>query len=363
VTATFGIEEEFLVVDPASGALSTLAPEVLAMAQPVLGEQVTSELNRCQVETNSAVCDTLEQASAELGRLRRGLTESAGRANAGILALSTHPWSAWHDQQVNTDTEHYRQLLNTYQQIARQQVICGCHIHVQVDDPDQRIAAMNRVRPWLPVLLALSANSPWWQGSDTGYNSYRTLVWRAWPTATFPPTLDDYDAYQRLLNSLEKIEAIDSPAAIYWHVRPSAKLPTLEYRVCDVCLRLEDSVTLGGLVRALTTAAADSKSANSVLGAPVLDSALWRAARYGLDGPLVDPSTQSLRPGPEVVEHLLDAVGPALHDSGDYERVVTGVKEILGRGSGARFQRQRLAVDHTPEAFFLETAAATISPD
>ncbi len=361
MTATFGIEEEFLLFDPSSGALSTLAPEVLAMAQPVLGEQVTSELNRCQVETNSAVCDTLEQATVELGRLRRGLTESAERANAGVVALSSHPWSAWHDQRVNTDTAHYRQLLDSYQQVARQQVICGCHIHIQVDDPDQRIATMNRVRPWLPVLLALSANSPWWQGSDTGYASYRTLVWRAWPTATFPPTLDDYDAYQRLLNSLENIEAIDSPAAIYWHVRPSAKLPTLEYRVCDVCLRLEDSVTLGGLVRALTTAAADSESVNSAFGAPVLDSALWRAARYGLDGMLVDPSTESLRPGPEVVEHLLDVVGPALRDSGDHERVVTGVAEIIGRGSGASFQRQRLSADQTREAFLSETAAATIS--
>lgn len=361
VTTTLGIEEEFLIVDPSSAALSTSAGEVLAQARPILGEQVTSELNRCQVETNSAVCATLDEASTELGRLRRGLMQGAAQAGTAVVALASHPWSAWHDQQVNTDTEHYRQLLSTYQQVANQQVICGCHIHVHVDDPDQRIVAMNRVRPWLPVLAALSANSPWWQGSDTGYASYRTVVWRAWPTATFPPTLDGYDGYQRLVDTLTKIEAIDTPAALYWHVRPSAKLPTLEYRVCDVCLQFEDAVTLAGLVRALTTTALDTEPVNPVPVNAVLDSALWRAARFGLDGELVDPSTASLRSGPEVVQHLLDYVEGALRDSGDHGRVASGVAEIVRRGSGSRFQRQRLMADLSSEAFLSEVAAATIS--
>ncbi len=249
---TFGIEEEFLLVDRTTGELAPKAEEVLDGAHQLVGDQVTSELSRCQVESNSSTCTDLEQATAELTRLRRALAQAGGTVGVAPVALASHPWSGWQDQELNLEKEHYRALVNLYQDVARRQVICGCHIHVGVDDPEDRITVMNRVRPWLPVLLALSANSPWWQGSDTGYASYRTMLWREWPTAEVQPLLGDHSEFERLVGMLQQVGAIDTPSALYWYVRPSAQLPTVEYRVCDVSLRVEDAVTIAGLVRALT---------------------------------------------------------------------------------------------------------------
>jgi carboxylate-amine ligase len=340
LTTTFGIEEELLVVDAGSGDLVPRAADLLDAARPVLGELIVSELNRCQVETNSQVCTTLDEAEDQLTTFRSGLAKAGEPLGLRPVALASHPWSAWHDQTVNTDTAHYRALLTDYQQVARETVICGCHVHVGIDDPDDRILAMNVVTPWLPVLLALSANSPWWQGVDTGYASYRTLVWKSWPTATMPPRLRDYDAMTQLVESLQAIEAIDDASALYWYVRPSSKLPTLEFRVADTCLRAEDAVTLAGLARALTVTALQMPwNPDDTPPTAVLDSALWRAARYGLAATLVDPTSATLRPAGEVVDTLVSQVAPALHDAGDYERVSEGVKRIVEEGNGAGVQR------------------------
>lgn len=340
--ATFGIEEELLLVDRGSGELALRSDEVLEGAHRLVGVQVTSELNRCQVESNTTTCTDLAGATAELVQLRTALSRAGAAVEVVPMALATHPWSAWHDQEVNTDKEHYRVLVDIYLHVARRQVICGSHIHVGIDDPDAQISAMNRVRPWLPVLLALSANSPWWQGTDTGYASYRTMLWRAWPTAGVPPLLGDHAEYERLVARLHQVGAIDAPSALYWFVRPSARLPTLEYRVCDVCLRVDDAVTIAGLVRALTTTVLAQRGGDLMTPAAVLDAGVWRAARYGLDGELIDPSTLTLEAAPKVVAHLIALVADALQDAGDHDRVTGGVSDILARGNGATAQRQAL---------------------
>jgi carboxylate-amine ligase len=360
MVTTFGIEEELLIVDADSGALATRSPDLLDAVRPGLGELVVSELNRCQVETNTEVCRTLDEAGHQLDELRAGLREAGEPLGLRTVALASHPWSAWHDQTVNTDSAHYRTLLADYQQVARRTVICGCHIHVGIDDLDDRIRAMNSVAGWLPALLALSANSPWWQGDDTGYASYRTVVWKSWPTATMPPLLDDHAAYLDLVESLQTIEAIDAPAALYWYVRPSSKLPTLEFRVADTCLRTDDAVTLAGVARALTVTALRSRSKLSARPpTAVLDSAMWRAARHGLDANLVDPTTATLRPAKEVIQTMLDVTGPALHDAGDHKRVKEGVARILKEGNGASLQR---AVLQAGPASPSEALTAIIAP-
>jgi carboxylate-amine ligase len=344
MTTTFGIEEEFLVVDLEAGGLVPRGQDLLEAVGADFGDLVVSELNRCQVEINTEVCSTLDDAEDQLRTLRSGLVRAGDPLGLLPVALASHPWSAWHDQTVNTDTAHYRGLLADYQQVARETVICGCHIHVGIDDPDERIRAMTAVAPWSPVLLALSANSPWWQGSDTGYASYRTLVWKAWPTATMPPPLQTEREFVELVESMRSVEAIDSAAALHWHVRPSDKLPTLEFRVADVCLRRQDAVTLAGLARALVdTVRDDPDAAAAPLPTAVLDSALWRAARHGMSGGLVDPSSCTLRPAREVVDALLDKVGPALDTTGDRDRVSEGVSRILDEGNGAAVQRAVLA--------------------
>ncbi|HWG74170.1 MAG TPA: glutamate--cysteine ligase [Acidimicrobiales bacterium] len=348
MTSTFGIEEEYFLVDAGSGDLVSRAGEVLGRAHDLAGDQVTSELNHCQLESNTTTCTDLDEATGQLVGLRRALAEAAEGSAAIPVALGSHPWSSWHDQEVNTDKEHYRTLVDRYQHVARSQVICGCHVHVAVDELDARIEVMNGVRPWLPVLLALSANSPWWEGADTGYASYRTLLWRAWPTAAMPTLLKDFADYERLVGSLEQVGAIDDASALYWYVRPSAKLPTLEYRVCDVCLLVEDTITIAGVVRALTVATlTGAAGAVPTPTVAVLDAALWRAARYGLEGDLVDPLTVTLQPAATVVAHLVDLVSDALHDAGDYQRVTGGISEILRRGNGATAQRR--ALDHFPD--------------
>jgi carboxylate-amine ligase len=360
MTTTFGIEDELLVVDATSGDLVARGGDVLNTARAELGDLIVSELNRCQVETNTEICTTLDEATGQLQRLRYGLLKGAETLGLRLVALASHPWSAWHDQTVNTDSAHYRTLLHTYQQVARETVICGCHIHVGIEDPDDRILAMNNVTPWLPVLLALSANSPWWQGVDTGYASYRTLVWKSWPTATMPPRLRDYDALNQLVESLQNVDAVDDASALYWYVRPSHKLPTLEFRVADTCLRVDDAVTLAGLARALTTTALETRSdLVEPMPVAVLDSALWRAARHGLDATLVDPTSATLRPATEVVHNLVEVVGPALRDAGDYERVADGVTRILVEGNGATIQRAVLQAGPTTRA---EAITAIVAP-
>ncbi len=355
-----GIEEEFLVIDQETGDLAGRAGDVLAAARPVLAGQVTSELSRCQVETNTPTCATLGDAEVELRRLRRGLADAAATLGAATIALASHPWSAWDDQEPNTDKAHYRALLDTHQQVAREQVVCGCHIHVGVDAPDERIMAMNLVRPWLPALLALSANSPWWQGDDTGYASYRTMVWRAWPTAVMPPWLADHQHYEDLVGALQSVGAIDAPSALYWWVRPASELATLEFRVCDVCLEPEDAVTIAGLARALTETCLDGGVRGAAPPDAVLDAALWRAARFGLEGALVDPAGSSLRPAPAVIAGLVEMVTPALREAGDLERVTCGIDRILRRGNGAVRQREVLtgSPDHSAAVATLRAASS-----
>jgi carboxylate-amine ligase len=233
-------------------------------------------------------------------------------------------------------------MADQFQQMARETLIFGCHVHVGIDGVDLRIDVMNRVRPWLPVLLALSVNSPFWAGSDTGYGSYRTVVFRRWPTTGMPLCFGGNDEYQQLVDTLVGAGAIDDATKLYWDVRPSARFPTLEFRIADVCLTVDDAVTLTGLIAGLVETARQ----RALAGAPLqdqrhelLEAAVWRAARHGLQDQLIDVTVGKLRPAPEVVEGFLTAIRPALEDTGNWERVRHGVDRLLGDGTGAERQR------------------------
>jgi carboxylate-amine ligase len=181
------------------------------------------------------------------------------------------------------------------------------------------------------------------------------MVWKSWPTATMPPRLRDYEAMVGLVESLQEVEALDDASALYWYVRPSSKLPTLEFRVADTCLRADDAVTLAGLARALTVTALQERwDPDKTPPTAVLDSALWRAARHGLSATLVDPTSATLRPAGEVIETLVDVVAPALHDAGDYERVSEGVERIVKEGNGAGVQRAVLEAGPAAKADALQ---------
>jgi carboxylate-amine ligase len=359
---TLGVEEEFQVVDAASADLVPRADLLLPAARAILGDSVELELNLCQIEVGTSVCTTLDQVHTELSGLRKGLASAAGATGTGVVALGTHPFGLWQDQQVDLRSERYRRMDDAYRIVARQQVICGCHVHVGIADRDLAIETMNRTRPWLPVLLALSANSPFWQGADSGYASYRLQVWQRWPTSGMPPQLASASAYDDLVDHLQSVEAIEDPTFLYWYVRPSGRYPTLEFRACDVCLRVEDAVTLAGLVRALAwTAMREAVEGGPFLGPPVevLDAAMWRAARYGLDGTLMAPSADRTSPAADVVADLLAHVGEGLEEHGDGDAVREGVRAILSRGNGATRQRAALARRSDPRDVVTDALALT----
>jgi carboxylate-amine ligase len=341
---TLGVEEEFLIVDRASGELAPRSHELLPAARDRLGDLVTAELNRCQIETASRVCEDLEGLDRQLRQLRRDLDASAAGLGCALLPVAAHPWGSWREQAVELDRERFRAMEARYQVVARQQVICGCHVHVGVADPDLLVAVMTRTRPWLPLLLALSANSPFWEGEDTGYDSYRHEIWERWPTAGVPPALEDWAAYGEVVGELQASGAIEDATHLYWYLRPSVAHPTLEVRVADVCLSVDDAVTLAGLARALVRTGVreleQDRSGEPPMPEAVLTGAMWRAARYGLDDELVSAVTGRPVPAARAVAELLEHVTPALDELGDRERVGTAVQRILDEGNGAGRQRR-----------------------
>lgn len=342
-TFTVGIEEEFLIVDAATGALRPRAERLMPVAEEEVGDQVRSELQLSQLETGTGVCETLAQVREELVRLRKGLMTAAEQNGSRILAAGTHPFSSWDEEHQVTPKAVYLALERDYQQLTREQLVCGCHVHVGIDDQEAAIEVLNRVRPWLSPILALTANSPFWLGADTGYASFRHQIWRRWPTTGILEPFESRAAYDALVETMVETGSVDDPARLYWDVRPSHKFPTLEFRVSDVCLTVDEAVMAAGLTRAL----ARTCHAEGVEGRPVprprpelVRAAMWRAARYGLAADLVDVVAERAVPAHEVVEAFLDHLRPALEDAGDWEEVAGRVRDTLRSGNGSTRQRR-----------------------
>jgi glutamate---cysteine ligase / carboxylate-amine ligase len=337
---TIGVEEEFLVVDPVSGELVPRAAEILDHTDH-RDLRLMGELNLCQVETDTTVCRSLEQVETELVDLRARAAAQAAEAGVALLATGTHPFSVWQDQAIDEDVGRYAEMADRYELIAREHVICGCHVHVGLPTRALEMTVMNRVRPWLPVLLALSVNSPFWQGEDSGYESYRAEVWQRWPTAGFPPAFHDRDEYDEVLEDLRRAGVIRDPKDLYWYVRPSHAHPTLEFRVCDVPLLVEDTVTIAGLVRALGWVCGYSENIPwRAQSRDLLDAGIWQAARFGTGEELLDPIDRAARPSADVVDRMLDVCRSGLDATGDRARVEDGVRKILDRGPGSVDQRR-----------------------
>ncbi|WP_426574554.1 carboxylate-amine ligase [Aquihabitans sp. McL0605] len=345
---TIGVEEELALVSAGDhhlvGRSADLIRRVPVDAQPF----VEHEFKTSQVETVSPVCSTLDELEGHLAALRTQVSRSAGEMGCTVLASGTHPASRWQDQELTPEAA-YVVLGSEYQRLAEEQLVFGCHVHVGIDDQDLRIAVLDRVRGWLSVLLALTANSPFWNGEDTGFASYRYIVFSRWPTFVTPGALGDWAGFKALVDELVRSEAIDSPQRLYWTVRPSNRFPTLEFRIADACTDLAETVMLAGLVRGLVSTAIGDVEAGRpavALRGEIVRMAEWQAARYGLDGDLIDPIGGGTRPAVDAVRQLLDHVGPALDDHGDRERVTGTVDRILTEGNGA--QRQRAAWRSAP---------------
>ena len=344
---TIGVEEEFLVVDGATGAVRPDGRSMLPAAQDRLGDDVQAELHPSQLETNTPVASTLDDVRRSLVHLRSELAATVAASGCRLAAAGTHPFSAWtEDPKVSPE---YEILEREYQQLAREQLICGLHVHVGVEDPELAIAVVNRVGPFLAPIVALAANSPFWGGRDTGYASYRTELWRRWPMAGIPAPFADRAEYEAVVEALFRTGSIDDHARIYWDVRPSAKFPTVEFRVADVGLTVDDSVMVAGLVRALAVTAAGEDVAPSVRP-ELLRAATWRAARYGISGDLVDVVAETALPARRLIDRFLERLRPALEDAGDWDEVSGLVGRVLADGTGADRQRRVWAATGNPAA-------------
>src|SRR5215207_7384002 len=250
---TLGVEEEYQVIDPETRGLAPRGRRVLERAQRALGEQqVAHELITAQVEVMTPVCRTLAEVRRELSRLRRGIT-AAAEEGVRIAAASTHPFSHWREQRI-TLKRRYKRLLEKYQRLEREQLAFGLHVHVGLEDREAAVRVMNRLRPWLAPLLALSANSPFWLGEDSGYASYRAQIWGRLPTAGPPAPFGSLAEHDALVRALVATGGALDAASVYWDVRLPQKLGTVEVRVADACTKADEAVMLAGLSRALVRA-------------------------------------------------------------------------------------------------------------
>lgn len=326
---TIGIEEEYQLVDRTSRALDSYITHFRDPDRAVLREQATSELLQSVLEVTSRVCETPAEVREELARLRRASLEEIDDDGLRIVAAGTHPFSTWYEQDF-TPEERYVSLQEDLQAVAHRNLIFGLHVHVGIEDEEFRVWAMNRARNFLPELLALSASSPFWQGRDTGLRSYRSVVWRSFPRTGVPRRYASWDDLRGELDLMREAGAMRDPTRLWWDIRPNWNYPTLEFRVCDISPRIEEVVCLAALVQALVHRLWQLRTTGDAprpLPAALVEENKWRAARYGLDGDLVDFERRREVPARERIRWLVDEfLAEALED--------LGTREAAGRAHG-----------------------------
>jgi len=337
---TVGVEEEYLLVDKETRALVIDPPETLmAEAEELCGPQVASELLRSQIEVGTKVCQTVGEAHEDLARLRANIIKVADRHGLAPIAASTHPFSAWADQK-HTPKDRYDALTHEMQGAARRLVICGMHVHVGIDDDELRIDLMNQMSYFLPHLLALSCSSPFWVGRDTGLKSYRLTVFDALPRTGLPERFASFAEYQRHVSVLMDAGLIEDTTRIWWDLRPSARFPTLETRIMDVCTRLEDTVALAALLTCILRMLYRLRTRNQrwrIYTPMLIQENRWRAMRYSFDEGLVDLARGIVVPFEQLLDELCSLIAEDAKALG-CEKEVSGVHAILSRGTSAHRQ-------------------------
>ncbi len=350
---TVGVEEEFLLVDPADGRALAVGGAVLTAADEVTSERgdgpgesrtsaLTGELQRQQVETGTRPCRDLDDLGRELRRCREQARVAAQTANAELAALATSPLPA---QPTISPGARYQRMVDRFGLTASEQLTCGCHVHVAIESEQEGVAALDRLRPWLAPLLALSANSPFYNGEDSGYASYRSQVCGRWPSAGPTDLFGSPAGYHEVSRAMLDTGTVLDEGMLYFDARLSRNYPTVEIRVADVCRETDDAVLIAALTRGLVdtgVAAWRAGTEPDPVRIELLRLAGWQAARSGLDGTLLDPRGWRPAPAADVVRRLVEHVTPALQDNGDLELVRELVAAALARGTGATRQRTTL---------------------
>jgi carboxylate-amine ligase len=338
-----GVEEELLLVDPETGRARAVSGAALKSDDHPDdaddGASLGAELTLQQLETGTRPCTSLDELGVEIRRWRTTAAEAARAAGVRVAALATSPLSV---EPTITPKPRYERMADEFALTAQEQLTCGCHVHVQVDSDDEAVAAIDRIRGWLPTLLALSANSPFWQGEDSGYASFRSQVWTRWPSAGTPDLFGSAEEYDRTVQAMLDSGGILDQGMIYFDARVSRKYSTVEIRVPDVCLLADDAVLLAALARALVDTAVTQWRAGEPPAATrieLLRLAAWRAGRSGLDADLIDPVGRPA-PAEQVALALLHHVRPALERNGELAHVEQLLAAVLERGNGAQAQRK-----------------------
>ncbi len=336
-----GVEEEYLVVDPVTRAAVPQAPAVVERAAATLGERVCTEITKFQVEAKTPPCAQASDLTEYIRRMRSVVAAAARAAGLAVVASGTPVLGDVVPPPI-TDHPRYGAGIATYRALHDEQSICAGHVHVHLPDRERAVLVSNHLRPWLPVLIAMMANSPLWAGRDTGYASWRTLCWGRWPVAGPPPFLASVAEFEKLVGALTRAGALVDAGTIFWDIRPSARLPTLEIRGSDVPATAAESVLLAVVVRALVAvslAHVERGDPGPRLSGELLRAAYWRAARDGLDGHGIDPVTGDLVPAADLVGTLLRHVSAALAETGDLTLVTGGLARLAELGTGAARQR------------------------
>ncbi|MBV9314612.1 MAG: glutamate--cysteine ligase [Pseudonocardia sp.] len=372
VRRSMGVEEEFLLVDRHDGRVrAAAAAAAFGVTASGLGEgsadgpvgegTVEPELQLQQIETNTEPCMSLVELRHQLRKARRQASDTARAAGVEIAALGTSPLPA--DTAI-TPTPRYQRIRERFGLLAEEQLTCGCHIHVSVESDEEGVAVLDRIRPWLAPLLALSANSPFWRGEDSQYASYRAQVWSRWPSAGPTELFGSAEAYHNTTRAMTASCTLLDNAMIYFDARLSERYPTVEVRLADVCMDADDAVLLAALTRALVHTAVQHWRDGQPPGAArveLLRLASWRASRDGLDGELLDPLTHRPVPADTAVRALLAHVRDALEASGDLAEVERLLATLLRRGNGARQQRATCARTGCPRDVVAEAVRRTVN--
>ena len=336
---TLGIEEEFQIVDPKTRELRSHVSEFLEEGKMILGEQIKPEMIQSMIEVGTGICKDIQEARVDITRLRSIISGLAGKSGLAIVAASTHPFSHWEDQKIYDD-ERYSLLVQELQNVARSLLIFGLHVHVGVADLDRRIHIMNAARYFLPHVLALTTSSPFWMGHNTGLKSYRSEVFKQFPRTDIPDHFDSYSSFQRYVDLLVKTGCINDGKKIWWDLRPHPVFPTLEFRICDIPTRVDDTIAIAALFQAIVaklTKLIEKNLGFRLYRRMLIQENKWRAVRWGIDGKMIDFGKQKEVPTRDLILELLEFVDDVVDELGS-RKEIEHIHTILERRTSAEEQ-------------------------
>ena len=334
---SIGIEEEYQTVDPVTRDLrSHIHAEIVQKGKSLLKERVKPEMHQSVVEIGTGVCKNIQEAREEIRDIRRQIIGLARENNLRLAAGGTHPFAEWRNQEIYPD-DRYKVIVEDLKMVARANLIFGLHVHIGVEDRETAIQLMNSARYFLPHLLALSANSPFWLGMDTGLRSYRCKVFDKFPRTNIPDLYQSWSEFENYVDLLIRTNCIDNAKKIWWDIRPHPHFPTLEFRTCDMPMRLEESIAIAALCQAIIATLyklhEQNLSFRHYSRALIMENK-WRAARYGLDGKMIDFGKQTEVPARQLIEEILEFVADAAEELGS-QAEIEYIRQILETGNGA----------------------------